>query len=169
MLGEVILRAYLICRSILIGLGAGLKIVGSRFSPDTRRLRAFVARNWLPHKWIDLEEDGEAEALLRGLGVPPAETPVVIWRGEQVLRNPSNAALARLIGLRSPTSHETVCRLVHEYLGSRGGSPGRSASRRRWCPTAAGRRCERRAPSCTSPRAGGRFDRGRLMAPPSRL
>jgi thioredoxin reductase (NADPH) len=77
-LGDLVLRAYLIRRSILISLGAGIRIVGSRYSPDTRRLREFAARNRLPHRWIDLEEDREAEALLRELGVAPRETPVVI-------------------------------------------------------------------------------------------
>ena len=56
-LGDLILRAFLLRRSLLIGLGVGLRIVGSRFSPDTRRLREFAARNRLPHRWIDLEED----------------------------------------------------------------------------------------------------------------
>ena len=37
--GDLILRAYLLRRSILIGLGAGLRIVGSKYSPDTRRVR----------------------------------------------------------------------------------------------------------------------------------
>jgi thioredoxin reductase (NADPH) len=63
--GDLVLRAYLIRRSLLIELGAGLRIVGSRFSPDTRRLRDFAARNRLPHRWIDLEEDEQAESLLR--------------------------------------------------------------------------------------------------------
>ena len=78
----------------------GLQIIGSRFSPDARRLREFAARNRLPHKWIDLENDAQAEALVRQLGLTPDETPVVIWRGEHVLRNPSNAELARLVNLR---------------------------------------------------------------------
>jgi thioredoxin reductase (NADPH) len=43
-LGDLILRAYLVRRSILIGLGVGLRIVGSRYSPDARRLRDFAAR-----------------------------------------------------------------------------------------------------------------------------
>ena len=37
-LGDLILRAYLIRRSMLVGLGVGLRIIGSRYSPDTRRL-----------------------------------------------------------------------------------------------------------------------------------
>ncbi len=58
----------------------GFLIVGSRYLPDTRRLRELAARNRLPHRFIDLEQDKAAEALLRRLGVPPEETPVVIWR-----------------------------------------------------------------------------------------
>jgi thioredoxin reductase (NADPH) len=111
-LGDLILRAFLIRRSILIELGTGFRIIGSRFSADARRLREFAARNRLPHKWIDLEHDKAAELLLRGLSISPEETPVVIWRGEQVLRNPSNAELARVIGLREPKPAEAACDLV---------------------------------------------------------
>jgi thioredoxin reductase (NADPH) len=100
-LGDLILRAYLIRRSLLIDLGVGLRIIGSRYSPDTRRLRDFAARNRLPHRWINLEEDRSAEALLQALGVAPDETPVVILHGREVLRNPTNAELARAIGLRA--------------------------------------------------------------------
>lgn len=103
-LGDLILRAYLLRRSMLIEVGAGLRIVGSRFSPDTRRLREFAARNRLPHRFIDLEKDGAAEALLCQLGIRPEETPVVIWRAESVLRNPTNAELAKAIGIRSPAT-----------------------------------------------------------------
>jgi thioredoxin reductase (NADPH) len=100
--GDLVLRAYLVRRSLLIELGAGLRIVGSRFSPDTRRLRDFAARNRLPHRWIDLEDDRQAEALLRELGIPPVDTPVVILHRDRVLHNPANAELARLIGLPGP-------------------------------------------------------------------
>jgi thioredoxin reductase (NADPH) len=106
-LGDLIMRAYLLRRSLLIELGAGFKVVGSQFSPDTRRLREFGARNRLPHRFIDLEEDKAAEALLRQLGVRTDETPIVIWR-EQVLRNPTNAELAHLLGLRHPPSGSDI-------------------------------------------------------------
>ncbi|MFC4607576.1 FAD-dependent oxidoreductase [Streptomyces maoxianensis] len=111
-LGDLVLRAYLGRRSLLIGLGAGFRILGSCYSPDTLRLREFAARNRLPHRWIDLERDKEAEALLRRFGISPEETPVVIWKGRQVLRNPSNAELARLIGLPAPTPDVTECDLL---------------------------------------------------------
>ena len=89
-------------RSILIDVGTGIKLIGSRFSPDSRRLREFLARNRMPYEWIDLEDDEEAEALLSGLGVEPDETPVVVASDGEVLRNPSTAELGRAIGLGSP-------------------------------------------------------------------
>ncbi|MCD0485520.1 FAD-dependent oxidoreductase [Streptacidiphilus sp. ASG 303] len=98
-IGDVVLRACLGRRALLVGQGAGFRIIGSRYSPDTRRLREFAIRNRLPHRWIDLETDEEAEGLLRRFGVGPEETPLVIWRDTTLLRNPGNAALARLIGL----------------------------------------------------------------------
>ena len=118
-LGDLILRAYILRRSILIGLGTGLKIMGSRFSPEARRLRDFAARNRLPHRWIDLEKDPQAEALLRELGVGPEDTPVVMW-GKQLLRNPSNAELARAIGLAAPTAEATIYDLVVAGAGPAG-------------------------------------------------
>ena len=117
-LADLILRALLIRRSLQLSLGAGFGIVGSRFSADTRRLREFAARNRLPHHWIDLETDAEADRLLRRLGVGRDQTPVVIWR-EQVLRNPTNERLAAAVGLRR-TPPDAVYDLVVVGAGPAG-------------------------------------------------
>jgi thioredoxin reductase (NADPH) len=122
--GDLILRAFLIRRSILVGVGVGLRIVGSRYSADTRRLRDFVARNQLPARWLDLEEDKGAEALLTHLGVAPEETPIVISYGQRLLRNPSNAELAATIGLPAPSPRQRSCDLL--VVGS--GPAGLSAA-----------------------------------------
>jgi thioredoxin reductase (NADPH) len=122
-LGDLVLRAYLARRNILIGLGAGVRIIGSRFSADTRRLRELAARNRVPHRWMDLEEDPQAETLLRQIGVRPNETPVVIWR-DLVLRNPSNSDLARALGQPLPVSDVTLFDLL--VIG--GGPAGLAAS-----------------------------------------
>ncbi|HEY4097888.1 MAG TPA: FAD-dependent oxidoreductase [Baekduia sp.] len=118
-IGDLILRAYLMRREILIGLGAGVKIVGSRYSPQTRRLRELCARNRIPHRWIDLEDDTAAEQLLQSMGIAPQQTPVVIWHGE-VLRNPTPDALAETIGLRQDATKEAVCDLVVVGAGPAG-------------------------------------------------
>jgi thioredoxin reductase (NADPH) len=118
-LGDLILRCYLRRRELLVGSIAGIKIIGSRFDPDTRRLRELAARNRVPHTWIDLENDPAAEELLRRLSVPPQETPVVIWR-DSVLRNPSNAELARFAGLEPPDAGEATSDLVVVGAGPAG-------------------------------------------------
>ena len=123
-LSDLILRAYLVRRHLLIGLGSGFRIIGSCYSPDTLRLREFAMRNRLPHRWIDLERDQRAEQLLRSLDVAPEDTPVVIWHGEKVLRNPTNAELARIVGLPVPDSvpdaAQDVCNLVVVGAGPAG-------------------------------------------------
>lgn len=118
-LSDTILRAFVLRRSILVGLGAGIKLVGSRFGRESRRLREFVARNRIPHAWLDVEEDEAADALLREFGVEPADTPVVI-RGEEVLRNPTNAQLAGRLGLRTASPSAEVCDLAVVGAGPAG-------------------------------------------------
>jgi thioredoxin reductase (NADPH) len=103
-LGDLILRAFILRRTLQANIGAGLRIIGSKHDPDTRRLRDFASRNRIPHQWVDLERDPQAEDLLRGLGITVAETPVVIWKGQRVLHHPSNTELADLIGLRAAPS-----------------------------------------------------------------
>jgi thioredoxin reductase (NADPH) len=118
-LGDLVLRAYILRRELLIDLGAGLRIIGSRFSPDTLRLREFAARNRLPHRWIDVEEDPAAEQLLAQLGVTPEQTPVVVW-GSQVLRNPSTPELAEAIGLSEHGDGQVECDLIVVGAGPAG-------------------------------------------------
>ncbi|HEU4494892.1 MAG TPA: FAD-dependent oxidoreductase [Rubrobacteraceae bacterium] len=119
-LSDIILKAFLARRSVLMRVGTGLRIVGSRWSKDALRLREFAVRNRLPHRWIELEEDAGAEALLGRFGVQPQETPVAIWLGEKVLKNPSNAELARTIGLDVDTSREQMYEIIVVGAGPAG-------------------------------------------------
>ncbi len=122
-LGNIILSALLARRSILIEAETGVKLLGSRYSQDTRRLREFLQRNRQPYRWLDLEQDEEADRLLQGLGLEPGDTPIVI-DGNEVLRNPSNAQLAAALSLGSRGAPPALCDLV--IVG--GGPAGLSAA-----------------------------------------
>ena len=117
--GDLVLRAYLLRRSILIGLGVGLRVVGSRYSPDTRRVRDFAARNRIPVRWLDLETDPAAEAMLAQFGLAPDDTPIVIVYG-RLLRNPGNAELAAAIGLPAPSAQQAGCDMLVVGAGPAG-------------------------------------------------
>ena len=119
-LGDLILHACLVRRSLLIGSGSGLRIVGSRTSPDTQRLRDFAARNRLPHRFFDIERDAISRSLLRQLDVTPQDLPIVIVGGGRVLRNPSNAELAEATGLRTGPQRRYVQDLVVVGAGPAG-------------------------------------------------
>ena len=52
------------------------------------------------------------EAFLAHMGVAPSETPVVVWEGTEVMRNPSNAELAARIGMGSRGAPPAICDVV---------------------------------------------------------
>jgi thioredoxin reductase (NADPH) len=98
-LADTILAAFLARRARLMKDAAtAIRLVGSRFSPDSLRLREYLARSRIPHEFMDAERDARVERLLRDLAVAPADLPVVIAPGV-VLRHPTPGELASYLGL----------------------------------------------------------------------
>jgi thioredoxin reductase (NADPH) len=119
--GEVILKAFLTRRELLLREGfSAIRIIGSRFSPDAHRLRDFALRNAMPFRWIDLEADEQADALLREFNIPPSATPIVIGRDGSWASNPSNAEFARRAGLSLALEDDHVYDLVVVGAGPAG-------------------------------------------------
>src|ERR1700686_841462 len=118
-LGDLLLTAFIARRSLLIGLGSGVRLIGSPYSPDTRRLREFLTRNRIPHGFLNVEADAQAEQLLRELSIGPRETPLVL-RGSLALRNPTNGEVAQALNLSPAASFEGVCDTVIVGAGPAG-------------------------------------------------
>jgi thioredoxin reductase (NADPH) len=98
-LGGFLVQEMFRRRQRLLGLQAGVVIVGSRYAPDTQRLREFATRNRLANSWIDLDTNPVAAVLLDSAGLQPGDTPVVFFEGSQALANPSNAEFAQAAGI----------------------------------------------------------------------
>jgi len=111
---DLILSGFIARQRILEDLEhfAGLRVIGSRFHYDTVRIREFLAKHRVLFTWTDTEEDPTTDRLLQRFGLQIEETPVLCWTGAALLRNPSNAALADLLGLRQPVEAETLHDLV---------------------------------------------------------
>jgi thioredoxin reductase (NADPH) len=120
-LGDIILQAFIARRHILTESGAftGLRVIGSRYSRDTFRIREFLSKNRVPFIWLDLEENPQVGQLLQQFGVSKTDTPVVSWGRKVLLRNPSNRALAEALGIRQPLA-QTVYDLVVVGAGPAG-------------------------------------------------
>ena len=106
-LSDLILQAFIARRQLMRESPefTGLRVIGSRYSRDTFRIRDFLAKNRVLFTWLDLEGDPAVNQLLQQFGVTEAETPIVACAHCLVLRNPSNRELAEKIGIRRPVEH----------------------------------------------------------------
>jgi thioredoxin reductase (NADPH) len=119
--GEAVVRAFLLRRQMLIDTGTvGVQIVGSRFSPAAHQLRDFATRNLVPFRWVDVENDPEAEILLRRANYSPADTPVVIGKSGKYAKNPTLAQFAQCAGLTATFTDDHVYDLVVVGAGPAG-------------------------------------------------
>ena len=99
-LGEIIMRALILRRVLLLDSGVGGPvIVGHADDGDVLRLENFLARNGHPHQMLDSATDVGAKALLERFHLAESELPIVLCPNGQLLRNPSEDELARCIGL----------------------------------------------------------------------
>jgi thioredoxin reductase (NADPH) len=96
-----------------------LRILGSRFSPETAELRRYATRMRLPHVWEDLDEHGDVDAALAQVGVEPSATPVVITP-TAILRRPTPQQLAEHLGLTYDPPDGEVLDLVVVGAGPAG-------------------------------------------------
>jgi thioredoxin reductase (NADPH) len=99
-LGEILMRAFILRRAELVARGFGdVVLVGSLHSAGAVRITEFLTRNGHPFTYVDLDRDADVQELLDRFGVAVEDVPVVICRGEHVLRNPTNQQIAECLGL----------------------------------------------------------------------
>jgi thioredoxin reductase (NADPH) len=98
-ISEIIMRAFILRRVELIANHLGdVVLLGSTHCAGTLRIKEFLTANGHPYTSIDLDHDEGVQALLDRFNVSAADVPVLICRGEVVLRNPSNREIADCLG-----------------------------------------------------------------------
>jgi thioredoxin reductase (NADPH) len=124
-IGEILLRAFVRRRVGLISQSMGdVILIGSRHSADTLRLKEFLARNGHPHTYLEVEQDPGVQQILDHFGMNQSEIPVLICRGRPVLRNPTNAEVARCLGFNA----EIDATRIYEVIVVGGGPSGLAAA-----------------------------------------
>jgi thioredoxin reductase (NADPH) len=112
-LGEIIMRAFVLRRVEFVTAGVGdVVLIGSMHSASTLRIKEFLMRNGHPYSYLDLERNPEVQNLLDGFHIAASEIPVVICRGEIVLRNPTNQQVADCLGFNEIVDQTQIRDLV---------------------------------------------------------
>ena len=98
---EIFMRAFILRRMGLIAAeqGGDVILLGSMHSSATVRLVQFLTRNTFPFALRDLDTDKDAKAFLDRFNLQAGDLPVVLCRGEVVLKNPSDAEVAACLGM----------------------------------------------------------------------
>jgi thioredoxin reductase (NADPH) len=112
-LSDILMRAFILRRVELITAGVGdIILIGSTHSASTLRIKEFLMRNGHPYSYIDLEHDPDVQNLLDSFQISASEIPVLICRGQLVLRNPANQQIADCLGFNESIDQTQVRDLV---------------------------------------------------------
>jgi thioredoxin reductase (NADPH) len=120
-LSDIFMRAFVLRRSGLIAGGFGdVVLIGSTHCAGTLRVKEFLTRNGHPFHYIDLDRDTDAQELLDRFQVAAADVPVLICRGDAILRNPSNQQITDCLGLNDAIDRTHVRDVVIVGAGPAG-------------------------------------------------
>ena len=98
-LSEILMRAFILRRVEFIAHGWGDAVLfGTNNSSGTLRIKEFLTRNGYPHAYIDIESEARVQEMLDHFQVTRGDVPIVICRGKNVLRNPTNQQVADCLG-----------------------------------------------------------------------
>jgi thioredoxin reductase (NADPH) len=120
-LSEILMRAFILRRVALIASDLGdVVVIGSTHSSGTLRVKEFLTRNGHPFQYLDLDRDRDAQDLLDRFRVGVADVPVLVCRGQTVLRNPTNSQIADCLGFNEQIDRTRVSDLVIVGAGPAG-------------------------------------------------
>jgi thioredoxin reductase (NADPH) len=108
-LSEIIMRAFILRRVELIAHGFGdVVLIGSSHCAGTLRVKEFLTRNAHPYTYIDLDRDADVQGLLDRFHISASDVPVLICRGDVVLRNPTNQQIADCLGFNAAINETRI-------------------------------------------------------------
>ncbi|HYP06184.1 MAG TPA: FAD-dependent oxidoreductase [Bryobacteraceae bacterium] len=86
----------------------GVRLLGTRWSPQSHQIRDFLSRNRIPYQWLEMERresDPEVDRIAEAARIgQDAALPVVIFEDGSVLEQPDTAEIAARLGLGTKAS-----------------------------------------------------------------
>lgn len=98
-------------------------VYGAYWCPDCRRAKQFLGEQFIPYKWIDIEQDKEAEEYVLQRNDGKRIIPTIVFEDDTFLVEPSNAELAKKLGLKTEGK-----KIYYDLIIIGGGPAGLTAS-----------------------------------------
>ena len=84
----------------------GIRLIGYQYSPKSHDVKAFLAGNLVPYRWLDVESAAEGEEMLRMNGLARTDLPVIFFEDGSFLADPTIQDVALRIGLSPQAAQE---------------------------------------------------------------
>lgn len=81
-------------------------VYGAYWCPDCRRSKRFLSEHQMAYRWVDIEQDAEAQTYVESLNDGKRIIPTIEFGDGTVLVEPSNAELAEKLGLATRDPHD---------------------------------------------------------------
>ena len=101
----------------------GIRVIGQQWSRAAHDLKAFLARNQIPYRSMDIESDPTAWVLTEEAGATMSDLPLVLFGDGPPIFNPTPAEIADRVGLKT---HATAD--VYDVVIIGGGPAGLAAA-----------------------------------------
>ena len=76
-------------------------VYGAYWCPDCRRAKKFLGEQFVPYKWVDIEQDKAGEMYVLEKNEGKRIIPTIVFEDDTFLVEPSNAELAKKLGLKT--------------------------------------------------------------------
>ena len=78
-----------------------ITIYGAYWCPDCQRAKKFLGEQFIPYNWVDIEQDKQSEEFVVQTNQGKRIIPTIVFKDGSFLVEPSNAELARKLGLKT--------------------------------------------------------------------
>jgi len=78
-----------------------ITVYGAYWCPDCQQAKKFLGEQFIPFKWVDIEQDKEAEQFVLEKNAGKRIIPTIVFEDGTSLVEPSNAELAKKLGLQT--------------------------------------------------------------------
>jgi thioredoxin reductase (NADPH) len=84
----------------------GIKLIGYQFSPQSHKLKDYLASNLVPYRWIDVEKNPDAKAIMGLNKLTTADLPAILFEDGSFICKPDIRSIAEKLGRSMSASHD---------------------------------------------------------------